>query len=238
MLQLLEEGLHLLECGGAGLPRVVVAEGGCLPLQLLEVAVAERRLAERVRLLLRPLEVLQHRALVHQARELVVEPLDEGDDVLDVHERRALHLLDQEPDEVALPLHVRFDRKKVSRPVLDFADHVARRRHAAAVRRLRPAGAVPPRLPPHHGVVELHHLRHALDALSRRPWRRRAPERPPRRRGRRRRRRRRSSGCGSADALTLDWRRWRRRTRWRRRRYRRQLRELWQAGSWCGRRVR
>lgn len=133
---LLEERLHLLERRGAGLP-AVVAEGGRLPLQLLEVAVAERRLPERVRLVLRPLEVLQHRALVHlrasglaidgpnadgsvsepsrergtthQARELVVEPLDEADDVLDVHERRALHLLDQEPDEIALPLHVRLD---------------------------------------------------------------------------------------------------------------------------------
>jgi hypothetical protein len=47
--------------------------------------------------------------VAHQAGELYIEPLDEGDHVLYVDERSALHLLDQETDEVALPLHVRFD---------------------------------------------------------------------------------------------------------------------------------
>jgi hypothetical protein len=47
--------------------------------------------------------------LSYQAGELVVEPLDEGDHVLDAGERRRRHLLDQEPDQVALPLHVRSD---------------------------------------------------------------------------------------------------------------------------------
>ena len=40
-------------------------------------------------------------------------------------------------------------REEVSRPVLDLADHVARRRHAAAVRGLTSDTAVPLGLPPH-----------------------------------------------------------------------------------------
>ena len=40
-------------------------------------------------------------------------------------------------------------REEVSRPVLDLADHVARRRHAGAVRGLTSDTAVPLGFPPH-----------------------------------------------------------------------------------------
>lgn len=71
---LLEQRLHLLEGRRARLPWIIT-ERRRLLLDLLQITVAERRLAQRVRLLLRPLEVLQHRSLVHLRSNTVNIPI-------------------------------------------------------------------------------------------------------------------------------------------------------------------
>lgn len=45
----------------------------------------------------------------YEVGELVVEPFDEVDDVFDVGKCCAVHFLDEEPNEVALRLDVRFN---------------------------------------------------------------------------------------------------------------------------------